>query len=358
MRILSPIHIGAGTNKKYGPYEYINAKAKFNKEIVPIIKRINIPEYYKTLSEEKKDELLEHLEDPNFKLSQLEDKTIKNFGKYTSINYSTKKVDEIQEHIKTNQKLYIPGSSIKGAINTALIYGAISIDDIQTDNLIKHGKIIKKTYNSYLNKVFSSNERYYAQNNIMRFMQVTDTNTIKIPRIYDIISIQATTNNSYNYYNRNANTVRSFIETIDSKSLSFNLNIKYDEKILEKINLEDKKNKLDINYIKKAIYNFSQDYIEYELDYIEKYNVDILSEFYENLLSKNSKNKPLLRVGSGSGFMMTTINMKIKQEDPYLFDKIRQLNKRSYDYEYPKSRKITCKENKPLGWTQLKLQEE
>ena len=55
---------------------------------------------------------------------------------------------------------------------------------------------------------------------------------------------------------------------------------------------------------------------------------------------------------------MTTINMKIKQEDPYLFDKIRQLNKRSYDYEYPKSRKITCKENKPLGWTQLKLQEE
>lgn len=363
MNILSPIHIGAGTDKKYGPYEYISAKAKFHKEIVPIIKRINLPEYYKSLPEVKKDELLEYLEDSRFKLSQLQDKSIKDFTNYTAINYSTKRIDEIQEHIKTNRKLYIPGSSIKGAINTAIMYDAIGHNEIQKiEEFIKNGRkgkyIDNRAYVDFLRDIFSSKKGNYAQNNIMRFIQVSDTNYVSLPKIYDVISLQATTNESYNYYNRNGNTVRSFIETTDVESLMFTLNIKYDEKILEKIHLEDKKDKLDINYLKKVIYQFSKDYIEYELDYIKKYNVDILSEFYEELENRNSIDKPLLRIGSGSGFMMTTINMKIKQEDPYLFEEIRKMNTRSYDYEYPKSRKVTCKDNKPLGWIQLEFKGE
>ena len=164
MSVLSPIHIGAGMDNKYGQYEYINSKAKFNGETVNTIKRINILEYYRSLSEDKKDELLEYLEDSRFKLCQLNDKKVNDFTSYTAINNSTTEVDEIQEHIKTNQKLYVPGSSIKGAINTALIYDKIQSEDMQTiRKLIRKGRnenyIDKRGYNNLINSVFSSKNK-------------------------------------------------------------------------------------------------------------------------------------------------------------------------------------------------------
>ena len=60
LNVLSPIHIGAGTEFKYGPYEYLNSKAKLNGKIVPTIKRINITEYYKKLYDENKEIFLNY----------------------------------------------------------------------------------------------------------------------------------------------------------------------------------------------------------------------------------------------------------------------------------------------------------
>ena len=70
----------------------------------------------------------------------------------------------------------------------------------------------------------------------------------------------------------------------------------------------------------------------------------------------NSLDSPVLKIGAGSGFLATTLALKIKDIDPMLFDEIRQ-KKRGYGYCFPKSRKITKNTHKPLGWVQLSFKE-
>lgn len=360
LKPLSPIHISAGSDYQYGPYEYIRSKAKNNDKIIRLIKRINIPNYYKSLDENKQDELINLIEEKDYSLTKHPDalNISKNFTEYYSINKSTKETKDIQEHIKSNNKIYIPGSSIKGSLRTAILYNNISSNDF--DNFIFKTKYNNKLcldyneYNNIIDNYFSVHKGNKAQKNIMRFIQVSDTNRIKTPVIYDVISIQATTDNTYNTYKRNNNTVRSFIETIDKSSLKFNMKIDNNQDILKYIKLSDKSDILSVDNIKETIYNFSQDLIRYELDFIDKYNIDILRDFYEDLNKINSPDKPLMRIGAGSGLMATTIDMKIKENNPKVFENIRQASQgKNYYYEYPKSRKITCHENKPLGWAQL-----
>lgn len=213
----------------------------------------------------------------------------------------------------------------------------------------------KKKYNDILRKYFSSKKRNSAQNNIMRFIQISDTNLLKIPRIYDIQSIQVKPYD-YEYYKRGG-IVTTYYETIEQNSkLNCDITIKKDKEILNKLNLKEKGKILDIDYIKDVLYNFSMDYIEYEQDFIDTYNIDFLKDYYKQLARENTPDSPLIRVGLGSGFMQTTINMKTKNEDPMLYKKVQKIaHKNSYDYEFPKSRKITAKTKKPLGWIKLRF---
>ena len=72
----------------------------------------------------------------------------------------------------------------------------------------------------------------------------------------------------------------------------------------------------------------------------------------------NSMENPLLKIGAGSGYLATTVNLKIKKYDPYLYDKIADGTRgKNYDYEFPKSRKITQNGGNPLGWVQLSFKE-
>lgn len=67
---------------------------------------------------------------------------------------------------------------------------------------------------------------------------------------------------------------------------------------------------------------------------------------------------PVLKVGAGSGFLSTTVGLKIKKYDENLFDKIADGTRgKNYDYSFPKSRKITQTDERPLGWVQLSFGE-
>lgn len=361
LKTITPIFIGAGSEYNYSPNEYIQRKTKKG---INIIKRIDISKYYKSLTDDKKDEFLVDISEQNFNLDNLDDKNIGKYTYYTSISNCVNKPRTIMEHIKTLNKLYIPGSSIKGALETAILYDNITGRDIKKISIRKNRKgryfLNNRDYNNFINNYFSAdNAHNKAQSNIMKYLQITDTNTVKIPFVYDIETIQATSNFNYNYHKKNRSIVYSYYETIGPK---FELHSKFithtDERILSKQNLTSKKELLDIEYIKEALYNFTQDYIEYEIEFTKNYNMDFLTKFYKELSKVNSIDKPLIKIGAGSGLMQTTVNMKIKKEDPILFEKIRQMNNRSYPYEYPKSRKITCKTRKPLGWIQTSFKEE
>ena len=76
---LSPIHIGSG--KSYSCCEFVPAKAKSKGQIVKIIKRVNLTNYYSSLSDDRKDTFLASLTNSNFELKQF-DKKIKKLKKF------------------------------------------------------------------------------------------------------------------------------------------------------------------------------------------------------------------------------------------------------------------------------------
>ena len=116
IKVLSPIHIGSG--EKYTASEYVKSKAKTNKgNISNIIKRMDVSSYFSSLDENKKDDLLRDLSNPNFNLGNFDSRISNSYVKYKAIDKTKKEIypsQEIAEAIKTLNELYIPGSSIKG----------------------------------------------------------------------------------------------------------------------------------------------------------------------------------------------------------------------------------------------------
>lgn len=109
---------------------------------------------------------------------------------------------------------------------------------------------------------------------------------------------------------------------------------------------------------------FSKDVIEYELEFFEYHELPELVQFYENLLNSlpEKNNEFLLRLGSGIGWISTTVGLILKG-NPHLLEEIRRefrlgrrRNQPYYVPEFPKTRKLIMGEETPkypLGWIRL-----
>ena len=366
-KVLSPIHIGSG--EKYFASEYVKAKVKTKKTILNTIKRMDVSRYYMSLDEDKKDDILRDLSNPNFDLGSFDKKISNNYMIYRAINKSKSNISpnqEITESIKIFDQPYVPGSSIKGAIKSAILYGLIDeecIDFISSNVIGDNNNVQKWEYNNLIKKIFSTKSiRNPAQGDVMKFLQVTDSSSIKFPYIYDILTVMAAFRKGHHeYYCRNKNTrapTLSFLETIPKGSrLSFDIINGYSELVHKKV-FENKIDLIDIDNVKKSIFIFSRSLINNELEFADDYGIDSLYKFYSKIEKMNSMENPLLKIGAGSGYLATTVNLKIKKFDPYLYDKIADGTRgTNYDYEFPKSRKITKNGGNPLGWVQLSFKE-
>lgn len=369
IKVLSPVHIGSG--ERYTASEYVNSKAKTKKgTVLKTINRIDISKYFLSLDDNKKDDFLSNLSETNFNLKSFDSKIPNIYRKYQAINKSKNEIgikQEINEAIKTLNELYIPGSSLKGAIKSAVLYNALDDEMIEeiSRNVINHkGRVDNKKYTNFMNNIFTSDKKYPApQRDIMKFLQVSDSTTIKTPTVYDVATVMASYNKGNNeFYSRNKRThepTLSFLETIaKNKKLSFNINNNYDYEVFKRLGLDDKKHLIDLDNIKKSIFIFSKNLIDYELEFADNYNISYLLKFYKNIKKMNTLDTPVLRVGAGSGFLSTTVGLKIKEYDKSLFDNIRDGTRgKTYDYSFPKSRKITMTGGNPLGWIQLFFEE-
>lgn len=372
LQTLTPIFIGSGY--KYSFSEFIAPKAKLkNGESVRLLRRINFDMYYTSLSDDDKDNFLNSVSGYNFNLNdfvknETNDKKIHNkFKRYDSINRTSNNFpNEVSEHIRTIDELFIPGSSLKGAIKTALFYDNVSREDFKEIMWMIKSRgnnknfINKGAYSRFENNIFSTKKGKAAQFNISKFLHVSDSNSIKLGNIDEVITIKAKKNpwEGFEQHKIRGNNVSNFLETIPNKRLfRCKITTNFDEITYKRLNLNDKSHMINIKNIKNAIYNFSNDFINHELEFYGNYGDDGLVNFYKQLNKINSKEEPLTKIGSGSGFLQTTIGLKIKNEDPRLFEEIRKCGFRSYPYEYPKSRKIVKKTNYPLGWVKLKISE-
>ena len=367
LKVLSPVYIGSGND--YGASEYVSTKAKNKKgEILKIFKRIDVSKYYLSLNDDEKDEFINDLSTPNFRLADFDSKIPNEYRSYFTYNKCKNNPgpnQDIGEIIKTLNKAYIPGSSIKGAIKTAILYNSVDFEDVKRvlgkiNHSPKGSFLGRREYEDFINSQFSSdNFRNAAQSSIMKFLNIFDSSDAKKVSVYDIFSVMATSPSGNKTYVRNRKTVISFLETIDvGNNLKFKLSTNFDKDIYRTLRINDKKHLIDLDYIKESIYKFSKAYINHELEFAEENSISYLEKFYKKREKLNTPDKPMLKIGGGSGFLATTIGLKIKEHDDYNFDdyfeKVRSITKgKSYDYCFPKSRKVTFRGGYPLGWVQL-----
>lgn len=343
IKTLSPVHIGSGN--KYDASEYFLDVIQKTK----VFKRINIQKYYASLNDNEKNRFLKDLQKKNYKLPKLNSPKFTKYLAFNKVSIRPNPTNEIIENIKSSDRPYIPGSSIKGAVENAIFYNAL--DDSEILKLFNGNHINKKFINSF----FSPSGK--ANDSIMRFMQISDSTDVKHPFIYDAFSVKPKNGGGHEQ------VVKTYLETIYStqKTLSSSITTNYDADTYEKLNIEDKAYMLDIDFIKESIYNFSNDYINHELRFCKKHKFDNLAVFYRKCKKDNSKDKPLLKIGQGSGFLATTISLKVKEYGFDYFNIVKRNTKgKKSKKDFPIMRKIIKQElkdnsyrEKTLGWTQL-----
>lgn len=350
LRVITPVHIGTGL--KYGPQEFYTGKGKSGERKLKIFSRVDTTKLYSKLDEKTREEFLHNLTTPEFDLngffkgSPAARKAARESVRYRGIiKTKSSQIKEVNEHIKTSDELYIPGSSIKGSIRTALLYQHIRESDLERIS----GAVQRRRYRDFKNIIdgfFSAESRDAAKKSVMRFLQVTDTSTVKTPHLYEMKVLNAG-RGSFGY-----KKFPLHLEFIPRTELEFEMRSTYSG-VYDGIGLGARKKFADPETVIGSLYAFSRDYIEHEIEFASRYDIDFLEKRYTKLRKINSPESPLMRIGYGSGFLATTIALRFKEEDPSTYDSIRKLaGRRTYPYEFPKTRKL-INGRIPPGWVKV-----
>lgn len=349
LETLSPVHIGNG--EKYSSAEFISAGSS--------IHRMDINEIYKILDEKEKKQFITSLENERFRLDDFirEKKIPYDRVKVYSIEKKGSNPFEIKEHIKTGLKGYVPGSSVKGALKTAVLSAFVGKNEINTiSNIFDIRDFKRRNYDiqHFMEGIFSSGDKRSSYSDFMRFIEISDFMPINKLAVFEVRSLEVGEKKGWYWYERNYAVVKTFCESIKAgEKMEGDIRFTYRENMHRSLGLNGKSEILNLDDIKGFVHAFSSNLINYELSFSNKYGIDFLTEFYENLKKLNTLDSPVIKIGHGSGFLGTTIGIDIKK-DPEVFEKVRKsLRGRSYEFEYPKTRLIVLEEKMPMGWCKI-----
>lgn len=405
IKTLTPIHIGNGETLK--PLSYVSDRS--------FVYVLNMDNFFESLTGIQKQKYLTWLEPILYRLSEITDKMVKaRDNPELKRDLNTQKRDlENQlsiemfiknyvnqnpvEFVKTlalykvpfsqfprsdgfklfikdgNCRVYIPGTEIKGSIRTSLLYQILQDDssysvlksNVETfKNIFKSGvtpkekiKALKNLSKEIEGKLLRGKENK-ANYDFLRFIQISDT--LHVP--FDKLRIETTKMMGTQRY------TNTWIETIISNTeFKYELDVKDKYVHLEKLGLSDLKKYLKIEEILNACYHHSKDILEEESRYFSSKS-EIVS-LLERLKRENEPTSPLIRFGSGQGFLGVTIDFIMKTKgDSQLYDEaIRegvsfQRRWRTQKNNFPKTRRVIIDKNGSeksiLGWAKILKQDD
>lgn len=285
-----------------------------------------------------------------------------------------KYVREVHEFIKdANQGVYLPGSEIKGAIRTAILYRLLLGEEIYKrlknalinvkqresrtiDDAKRGDRRAKKKLGRALGNVSKvvenllRGEKNDAKHDLLRFIQIGDSSTYN-PNNLEILHI--------NSFGRRRGK-HAYVEALP-KGVKFNgsFNITKNSWVLKELGLVDRELLLSEAEVLESCYGLSVNLIKNEIAYYKSHRENQIADFYQQLLDENTKKNPLIKIGQGQGFLSTTIALTVKNKDPELYEIIRLGTRgKSYPYEFPKTRRLVFEDGKPrypLGWLKLRM---
>ena len=356
LEILTPTHIGGGEKLLTTDYYPIkDMYGNITKIVVIDLDKlfntlismgVNVNEVVEILRESKSYPLTKifekyHLKPKDFEKYSLD--IVGGYGKYSM---------EIHTFIKTGGMPYIPGSSIKGAIRTALMYYVVKDNKkLLNDTINKLNKIvnpqnaknfIKKADDNLDKKIFGSDPKFdILKSLIVRDSEKISSKNLKVYRV-EILG--------------NDSPIPTYIEGLENVKLNFEMQI--NDAILKHANYNGMLKDIDFELIKNAIREFSKAVIKAEINEIYKYGKykEEVFKFYKDLEDRIEDGELFIKVGWGSGWYSTTIGTLLKthlkfEELRRKFGLGRNPKTKKVVNDYPKTRRIA--NNKPLGWIKI-----
>ncbi len=343
LKVESPLHIGSGETYvemdfiadkrsiKLIDYEKLLEMVEFNEEVVEkLIKAAETGEVKNRITE-------------IFGIggSQIPFSKVMNF-----IGKEPKESLKIQKHIQTSGRAYIPGSSIKGFLRTAVLFKFLEENpDVLIIPLQKLKKRLSRERNPSRLKKFAANEIEKVvfgstpHKDLFRSLRVTDSSFTENTAVYEVRIIG------------NPQTIPLYLECI-SPGETLNCKVQIDKSIKES---DGKLKVLTFDYVVESVRFFTEHLLEEEKTY-RNYPPDVF-RFYSGL-----EGKDLMRLGHSTGYFSKTIGLLLKNLDEFGFDFVRRKfgmgrNPRTGRVvkDFPKTRRITAETKQPLGWVSFEV---
>ena len=228
-------------------------------------------------------------------------------------------------------------------------------------------KQLKNLEEKFKNKYLAAKDNDLYK--LMRFLQIGDSSS-PVPQ-NGSPALSKVTNCLIIHQNPRI-TMNLFFEMIDTNEILYSkFRLESNKLVFEHITFpEHSKRFIDIEYLKKRIYEFSNRVIQEDSDYIERlsgYNyrfpINEIKMQLDDLQKRNRPQAPVLRVGKGQGFLSLTLALLIKDFMPEVYSKligVVQSDKNDPD-KYPVTRRILTDGSgkyKLPGWLKLNFEED
>ena len=313
---LSPIFIGSGDTLNKSSYFYSDKEVNVidEKKLIKLLyTRRGLFETFMSEVSSGNLNLTNFLESniPTYKELDISKYKLMSHSNIITTKGRLKTLNEINTFIKSsNDKPYIPGSSIKGAIRTALIASEIrnnkdkyieffnraktvkdlkGLEDMALSNIFKevlgksNFKFSEKDYNEFKNK----------PNLLFKFLIVSDSDEVSLDKLF--VGKQ----HDFTIKKNDINEVPIFMEFIEPLT-TFNFTITIDKSIIDYFDLESIKNIMN-NYFFQYVYSVS--HINSEL---KKYKEKYIDKEYVTC-SKKEGYSPNIFLGGHDGYFTKNI---------------------------------------------------
>ena len=288
---------------------------------------------------------------------------------------------EIREAIKdVFGRPMIPGSSIKGAIRTALLWGLIDDDDPEAQEAFKHSvNYLKEQLQRRPNQnwVGQGIERRVLgkdpNHDLMRAVQVSDTAPIPIEALEMGVAWTVTLNRDGELVQKRdgGREFKTFVEQIRAEQ-TFDFSIKIDKSLFRQrekseLGYSDRQEQVLCEELAEVCNFVGKGLADEEAKFYDYYRLPELANFYESLanqIENLSDGVFILPIGWGTGYLAKTVTQLLTGDDEDLMMKLRRHYRlgrsRSggdyYDDEFPKTRRVLYDRQRPkspLGWVQI-----
>lgn len=370
---LTDIHIGSG--KDIEAYEYtVKAGYMYRIDMSEAFDKMNVSEkenFYKILKKNNLFNIRSWIYN-NYKEEWgyiYKEKISSEFEKYYK-----KKIDDrsqansqlsISEFIGYDNKRYIPGSSIKGALRTAFIHSDFLENEkkyqIKSSYEIKNGKrvynrkeidkeakvmesevLLAEKEDRYGNKIDKKREKLGLEpkKDPFKIVKVSDTEEIDSKK-FEVVRLKIKEGNlTCEVLNGTYNEIKKTKKVNFEKGINFNIVLT--EYFLKDNPMMDYKKNLGIKQILDSLNNKMENILDFEIEKERKkdeYNIKGFYEFLKKIFySFKNKNITLIRIGKYTGFNDKTINLVTTEP-------------------IENSRTVFDANHYPIGWALIKVEE-